>query len=366
MKCSIRLTTEEEKADTSIPAFDYTKLTALNMCPRWGLIRYDQHKRMPGNSRSMALELGHAAHQAYAAIRFFELMEAMTSLYPDVEVPLVIEYGKRLFGEERIKGIGEIYGSGEDTRRRVNAIALYAANTSGFYDDPNDRRRTLSNLESSLIAYIDRLELGSRIPVISRGIVGIEVPFDLMLTFTDGDECSTFELLEDNVRDKLAPVKIRYIGRMDGLVQARHGYEVEENKTAARLDRSWQDSFLISHQITGYCVAASKLLGTPVRECMVRGMMVPLPKNYDLGGIVNVPIHRDDDRIREWIRWIWHTVSNLYLPYREDPLSAPEFSHSCNRYFSSCSFIPLCSMASREDRLLTFSQMETDVWTPLD
>src|ERR1044072_1768379 len=75
MKCNIRLTTEEEKADPSIPAFDYTKLTALNTCPRWGLIRYDQHKKMPGNSREMSLELGSAAHQAFAAIRWFELLE---------------------------------------------------------------------------------------------------------------------------------------------------------------------------------------------------------------------------------------------------------------------------------------------------
>jgi hypothetical protein len=356
MKCSIRLATED---DSSLPVFDYTKLTALNMCPRWGLIRYDQHKRMPGAGRSMALEMGHAAHQAYAAIRWFELI---TTLDTKDNYEAILRVGEKQFGEERWNVILDMLNSGEDTRRRVNAIALYAANTSGFYDDPNDRRRTLSNLENSLIAYIDRLELGTRIPVISRGIVGIEVPFDLVLTFTHGD---TTDKPEDNERDKLAPVQIRYIGRMDGLVRTPHGIEVEENKTAARLDRSWQDSFLISHQVTGYCVAASKLLDTPIRECMVRGMMIPLPKNYDLGGIVNVPIHRDDDRIREWIRWIWATVSNLYLPYHQDPLSAPEFSHSCNRYFSSCSFIPLCSMASREDRLLTFSQMETDEWSPL-
>src|SRR5689334_14562472 len=76
MRCAIRLTTEEEKDVPSIPTFDYTKLTALNMCPRWGLIRYDQHKRMPGCSRSMSLEAGSAAHQAFAAIRWFELLES--------------------------------------------------------------------------------------------------------------------------------------------------------------------------------------------------------------------------------------------------------------------------------------------------
>jgi hypothetical protein len=342
----VRLTTEEEKHDPSIPAFDYTKLTALNMCPRWGLIRYDQHKAMPTNSRSMALELGSAAHQAFAAIRLFELMEHRRGKVDAGEWLWFLAHGQKMFGEDRWLEFMKIYTSSEDTRRRVNAIALYIANTSGFYDDPSDRRRTLSNLETSLIAYIDRLELGSRIPVVRSGLIGIEVPFDLLLTF-------------DNTR-------IRYIGRMDGLVHTKYGIEVEENKTASRLDQSWMNSFLISHQVTGYCVAASTLLGEPVRECMVRGMMVPLPKTYDLGGIANVSVSRDSDRIGEWYRWIWDTVSHQYLPYKDDPLSAPEYSHSCNRYFSSCSFIPLCAMASREERLRTFDAMVTSKWSPLD
>lgn len=349
MQPSIRPTTDEEKQDPSIPAFDYTKLTALNMCPRWGLIRYDQHKRMPTNGRSTALEMGGAAHQAYAAIRFFELMES--GEFADSKYhSLIYQHGLKQFGEERFHYIMNLWGSGEDTRRRVNAIALYILNTSGYYDDPNDRRRTLSNLETSMLAYIDRLELGTRIPVVRDGLVGIEVPFDLLITFTS---------------PWVDRFKMRYIGRMDGLVKTRYGYEVEENKTASRLDKSWMDSFLISHQVTGYCVAASILLGEPVSECVVRGMMVPLPKNYDLGGIAHVSVSRDDDRIREWYRWIWTTVSNLYLPYRDDPLFAPEFSHSCNRFYQSCAFIPLCSMASREDRLLTFSQMVHDEWSPL-
>jgi hypothetical protein len=361
MEASIRLTTKEEKDDPSIPAFDYTTLTALNTCPRFGLVRYVYNKAMPHNSRSMALELGSAAHQCFAAIRLFEAMEHYP--YDNEEEDRIHfsiqDYGVRLFGAERMERFMQIWCSEEDTRRRVNAIALYIANTSGFYDDPGDRRRTLSNLETSLIAYIDRLELGSRIPVVRDGLIGIEVPFDLLLTFTH-EHANDYDL-----RDPIE-TKIRYIGRMDGLVHTKYGIEVEENKTASRLDQSWMNSFLISHQVTGYCVAASTLLREPVKECMVRGMMVPLPKTYDLGGIANVSVSRDSDRIAEWYRWIWDTVSHQYLPYKDDPLSAPEYSHSCNRYFSSCSFIPLCAMASREERLRTFNAMVTDRWSPLD
>lgn len=358
MEIDIRLTTEEEKNDPTIPAFDYTKLTALNTCPRWGLIRYDQHKAMPSNSRSMALEMGSAAHQVFSAIRFFELMEEMEKRGGESSsfIPQIANWGIKQFGEERFIRIVEIGKSNEDVRQRVTAIALYTANSSGYYDNPDDRRRTLSNLESSLIAYIDRLELGNSIPVFKDGLIGIELPFDILLTFTRQSW---------NKEAELESTKIRYIGKIDGLVKTKYGYGVEENKTASRLDRAWQDSFLISHQVTGYCVAASTILGEPVRECMVRGMMVPLPKNYDLGGIVNLPVSRDHNRIREWYNWVWHTVSHLYYPYHLDPLNAPEFSHSCNRYFQPCSFIPLCAMADPEERKLTFSQMIIDEWNPL-
>lgn len=360
MEVSVRLTTDAEKNDPSIPAFDYTKLTALNVCPRWGLVRYDLHKKMPFTGRQMALEMGGAAHQAFAAIRYFELLENVRANEgPRSDKWLqVVTQGRKQFGDDRWEGFKDIYKSNEDDRRKVIAIAHHMVNTSGFYDDPYDKRRTLSNLEASLIAYVDRLELGSRIPVVREGLVGIEVPFDLLIEFRH-EESNDYDL-----RDPIT-TKIRYIGRMDGLVQAPYGIEVEENKTASRLDNSWQDSFLISHQVTGYCVAASAILGESVRDCTVRGMMVPLPKSYDLGGIVNVPISRTDGRIGEWYRWIYATITNLYLPYRSDPLEAPEFSHSCNRYFSSCSLIPLCSMETREDRLLTLEQMETDEWSPL-
>lgn len=358
MKTTITVTKEEDK---NLPTFDYTKLTALNMCPRWGLIRYDQHKRMPGNSRSMALEAGSASHKAYAAIRFLELMNHYGI---DKHYSAVMAAGERQF-KEHWSGMYDIIHSEESLESRARAVALYALSSSGFYDDPRDRRRTLSNIENSLLSYISRLELGTRIPVVGGDLVGIEVPFDLTIEF-GADDVEDWTLPLEEYGDEHGKLALRYIGKMDALVQCPDGtIEVEENKTAARLDDSWMNSFLTSHQVTGYCVAASTLLGQQIDNAVIRGMMIPLPKSYDLGGIVNVPVQRSPLRVREWYLWIWSTFVNQYLPYYKVPLSAPEFTHSCNRYFQSCSFIPLCGLDSSEDRLLTFNQMEHDEWNPL-
>jgi hypothetical protein len=175
MKLSVSLTTEKDK---HLPAFDYTKLTALNTCPRWGLIRYDQHKRMPGSGRNLPIEIGSTAHKGFAAIRLMELMEAGHG-----ENDLVHQKGLKEFGEERWLKLVAIYSGGDNFRDRVQAGALYIINTAGFTDDPGNRRKTLSNLEASMIAYIQRSEFGKRIPYIDDKMVGVEVPFDLTLTF---------------------------------------------------------------------------------------------------------------------------------------------------------------------------------------
>lgn len=366
MNVTVSLTTEEDKNNPNIPAFDYTKLSALNTCPRWGLIRYDQHKRMPGEGRNLPLEMGACAHDGFAAVRLFELFEYGRAVYGrKLSKKLLDTTGERLFGKVRYATLRDIITSNDDARRRVCATAIHAVNTQGYYDDPSDKRRTLSNLESSIVAYIDRLELGRRVPYVNGEFVGIEVTFDITLTF---DPVGVH--VDQTGYHLSGPVKIRYIGRIDGIMLEIDGRKIEpeENKTASRLNDAWINSFIMSHQVTGYCVALATILGKPLEEgasATVRGMMIPLPKTYDLGGIAEVPVDRDQYRYREWFNWIWHTYTTQYLPYKDNPLYAPEYTNSCNRYFKSCSFIPLCAMAEPAERELSFSQMVHDKWDPL-
>ena len=63
------------EADAWLPTYDHTKLSAINTCPTWGIVRYDMHLRMPGQGRALALEAGTAMHECFAFIRLVTLLQ---------------------------------------------------------------------------------------------------------------------------------------------------------------------------------------------------------------------------------------------------------------------------------------------------
>lgn len=347
IEVNMRLATEGDK---HIPAFDNTKLTAINTCPTWGLLRYDKHKVFSTASRSMALEAGAAAHEVYAAIRLLDVFEnqgATNELWQ--------YHGKRLFGLSRHEEMMQEYNSvkDEDERTRIMNYALTALYNSGFYDDPRDKRRTVANIEEACIAYIDRYEWGKNHIWIrdntASSDIGVEVPFDIVLSFLTAS---------GNTHD------YRFTGKIDGIHYRKDRLTVAENKTASRLNDAWSTSFEMSHQVTGYALAASLWCGEPVYNADIYGMSIPLPRGYDYGGIVREPVTRTDEHFAHWFRWFWHTVG-IWHQHRDDIINAPRYTHSCNRYFQPCSFIPFCAAPDAEKEEI-MSEMETDEWSPLD
>ena len=51
--------------------------------------------------------------------------------------------------------------------------------------------------------------------------------------------------------------------------------------------------------------------------------------------------------------------------HEQDVVSAPMFTHSCNRYFRPCSFVPLCTAPPEEQRDI-LEEMEVQKWSPLE
>ena len=47
-----------------------------------------------------------------------------------------------------------------------------------------------------------------------------------------------------------------------------------------------------------------------------------------------------------------------------DPINAPKYSHSCNRYFRPCPMIPMC-YGDAEEQVKIRSEMIKDEWSPL-
>ena len=338
----VTLTTEEDKL--KLKTYDNTKLMAINTCPTWGIVRYDHHKTLSGGGRAMALEAGSVSHEVYAAVRLWQLSRYQER--PD----LAALHGKRLFGDTRHNKMLSTINTATDDRAQSLSYCLAALETSSFYDDPSDRRRTFSNIEECLIAYIDRWDW-NRAPVWigpDDKSIGVEIPIDITLTYTFGDGTTK---------------KVRFTGKIDGVHVKDGEIELQENKTGARLDEAWRSSFEMASQITGYCVATSVIIGEPVSKARILGMAIPLPKNFDMGGIVNESVRRESHHFERWFNWVLYT-SEIAEKYTNDLPNAPMFTHSCNRYFRPCSMIPYC-YADDEDRKQILEEMVVDEWSPL-
>jgi hypothetical protein len=59
-----------------------------------------------------------------------------------------------------------------------------------------------------------------------------------------------------------------------------------------------------------------------------------------------------------------HTIQLAKL-YHHDPINAPKYTHSCNRYFRPCSLIPFCYGDDDEQRQF-LEEMVDDEWSPLN
>lgn len=347
--------------DTTIPWVDYSTLTAVNTCPRWGIINSWHGKRLSaGVERVLALEAGRAMHDVFAACRFFDLIHSITNNKDDDggRLDAIYKYADRVFANalhpDRWSQALAYYRNSEDAETRCMQMALNLLETSGYHDDPRDARRTQANLESAAINYVQRYPLGRFIPICNDDAsrIGIEMPFDITLH-----------------NNNHAPL-IRFIGRVDAvcvdtLRPSDKTPEVHENKTGSRIDTVWSNSFDTSNQVTGYCVAMSCLLDMPIRNVVMWGLQLPVPKSSTYSdGMMRYPTSRNDESFHEWQSWVRHSLDVIHA-YEDAPTDAPMYTHSCNRYFRSCSFIPLCSETSEQRRHIYDNEMTTERWSPL-
>jgi hypothetical protein len=327
--------------------FDYTKLSAINTCPVWGILRYAHHKTLSGTGRAMALEGGKLMHECFSVVRCVQLH--ITQGMPEhAELKLA-----ELFSPERADAIiAAIRASGPDAAQAGRNAALECLHTGEWVDDPFDTRRTLTNYETSLLYYTQRWDY-SRYPVWVRSNndplagCGIEIPFGFVVTATRADGTERTFI---------------YTGRIDGLHTDNGSMQVQENKTAARLNDAWSMSFEMSHQPTGYCVAASLFTEQPCDRAHIIGLQTPLPRVMS-DGLAIVPVNRPDFMKQRWLQWLETTIE-VHDRWRNNILEAPQYTHSCNRYFRPCSFIPYCT-ADDDERKLILSEMVTEEWSPL-
>jgi hypothetical protein len=347
-KASFRLATEQ---DLHLETYDHTKLSGINTCPTFGILRYAMHKKMPSAGRALALEAGSALHECFAFVRLISLIDQRTDMGDKFQEQLWHYHGTRLFGEERLQHIDGVIQDAADLMDVAKRGCIAVLDTSGFYDDPRDRRRTLSNMEEAIYVYINRWQWQHRVWMRNTGDptsdIGVEIPFDLVVHISGG-----------------ADLEFRLTGRIDGIhYNGRGELTIHDNKTASRLNDAWSQSFLLSHQVTGYCAAASVFTQHPVHNAEILGLALPLPKTYDFGGYIREPVSRHEWHYTHWVSWLVHTIA-MARQYKDNPYDAPKYTHSCSRYFRPCSFIPFCDSGPEEQRTIV-SEMIDDEWSPL-
>ena len=353
---NMRMATDE---DAHLPAYDHTKLSAINTCPTWGILRYSMHKRMPNASRAMALEAGSASHEGFAAVRLYQY-QAFQAKNP-IQKDNVEFHALRLFGEERYRRMHKTLSDGATHRTNAINFTIEAVESSEFYDDLSDTRRTISNISESLIAYIDaydfeRYPIWIRDPEDATTDIGIEIPFDIVVdieyAFHDDDVCT--------ITDKF---QARFTGKLDGLHYNKGELIIIEEKTGARLDDSWLSQWILSHQITGYCLASTTFTSLPCNHALVSGMRIPIGR-IPSEGIRREYVPRSPLMFEKWANWFVTTI-NIENQYKDNVVDAPMYTHSCNRYFRSCSFLPFCACDSVEEKKQVIEEMENDEWNPL-
>ena len=327
-------------ADDNLPYYSHSIIEGINTCPRWGHIRYIQRKYYASQYRQMALEAGSAMHEVFAAFRITQLAHPEAQNMP----ALAMRNAARVFGRNAPLVITDV--TNKSFRDAAMKNCFNALEHSRFYDDPDDKIRTMANMEVTTIRYVDEqiksMDNNDIWYVPGDDLAGIEIPFSIVIS------------------DKSTGTSIRYIGTIDGICYYRNPNEsyirIDENKTAARLDNAWRESFRVKTQPTGYMVAATLLVGAPVEHTRIIGVKVKQTNSHE--DYLQCEESRSERGFDEWYNTLMFTHNILTEPYRKQPLAAPQFTHSCNRYFRPCGLIDLCdAKGDLEDAMYIYEGM---------
>jgi len=341
--------TPSDVTKTSMPYVTSSLVEAVTTCPKWGIIHNVQHKRFVTGYRQMALEAGSVMHDVFAAFNLMQI--AAVQGLPDHGR----FHGVSLYGEHRFEALSfdkylELYK--QNPSRALEKLAVDVIATSDFYDDENDRNRTLANLEHcafELAGYF--LSNLSRFPIYIEDendptkTIGVEKSMDVIFT------CDVIGEFNNPYKEQ-----IRFIGLGDVLYQNPETKRVKlgEYKTTSTMGDGWREQFRTRHQQSGYIGALQAYFPEVADECILIGSALPVRKTSAPN--MHFPIHRDREAVGNFLTTALFTL-DVMAQYRDEAaIDAPMFTHSCNRYFRPCALLDLCS-AQREDQQVMWEQM---------
>lgn len=352
---SIRLTTDEEFKN-KMPYITSSMMEAMATCPRWGVIHSVHNRRFVTGYRQMALEAGSLMHDVLCMLNLLHI--GYHRNLPDH----MHFHGEVNFNtEENPNRWKQIFTSivkdfDLDDTLSIERPVFETIATSNFYDDPNDRNRTVSNLElcaMELLNYWRSSLIDLPIYVADEKDptkpIGIEMSLDAVFEFP---VTSIERLAYPGVSTKL-----RAIGLADVVYQNPDTKKVTlgEYKTASNMNDAWRMAFDTRHQQTLYNALLQAYFGYQ-RDFSTILIGSAIPVRTTAMPVQHFPVYRDQDHIKDMLNTYIH-LNHQIEENKDNPTNAPMYTHSCNRYFRPCSLIDLCS-STCEDREIIFEQMQ--------
>jgi hypothetical protein len=357
-------------ADAHLPVYDNTKLTALDTCTRWGIITYQMHKKWPGSKKSKALDAGSALHEVFAAVRLWQLHWYDLAEQEISHSNSILEYhGLRLFGPKRWIDLGLFEYFDNNLFENLQQFCLQVLHTSGYDADPDDKKRSMTNLEEVALNYISRWDMKKH-PIWIRDIndpntdVGIEIAYDLVITFRRYEETSGAKAEWD--------VSYRFTGKLDGLHYdptitnddlSQGALFVVDNKSTSRIAEDWGQAYELDTQLTGYMIASKVFTEQDVVHGKIIASSLPIPAKSTHGGQAVHNITRENYEFTRWFNWFYN-IAQIEQQYKDNPIGAPVKPSSCIRYFKPCSMMPFCK-ASDTEQVQALGEMEAYEWNVL-
>jgi len=323
-------------------------IEAVVTCPRWGIIHNVQHKRFVIGYRQLALEAGSLMHDCLAAFNLFHLIT-------EHDLPDHAKFhGENLFRDGRYNAFNmtEALRRYQDNPARGFEYLVYSViGSSDYYDEPNDKNRTLSNLEHVALQlahhYLSNLaqyRLYVKDDNDPTAPVGIEKSLDVVFTI---------QMSDDTVQ------QFRFIGLADMVYENRSTGVVAlgEYKTSSGMNDAWRETFRTRHQLTAYIGALHAYFDNVKMDVIITGSAVPVRKTTT--PVMTFSEGRDHESILNFLNTALHARHTINSYPGIHAVHAPMYTHSCNRYFRPCSFLDLCT-AAEEDRPIIWEQMQLE------
>lgn len=351
----VRPTTEEEKT-TNMPYVTSSMIEAVNTCPRWGIVHNVLGRRFTTGYRQMALEAGSLMHDVFACLNLLHI-----GIFRNL--PEHMHYnGKILFGASRWKYLWEeaTKKSSEvtvDSKNVFERLIFACIASSEFYDDPNDKNRTVANLEHCALELLNYWLMNIvQFPIYVSDEkdhtkpIGLEMSLDCVFEIVVEEYSKATHQTLEKVR------LLRCIGLADVVYQNQETKAISlgEYKTASLMNDAWRMAFDTRHQITLYNALLQAHFGRQdTFNTILIGSAIPVRSTSE--PVQHFTVDRDQQHVQELLNTYLFT-QGLIKEYKEQPLSTPMFTHSCNRYFRPCSLLDLC-VAAKEDQHVMFEGM---------